>query len=826
MVVPSPLLKQGDTHHGQQHQQRKMQRRKSDSLAVSPSAAMVSGSSNNTPPLLPPLHQLPPSSLRRLMSDGSNGRKSVTFGDLPSTVAARQLHTLVDESEDGDTSSSVGKEEQQVASSSASASLKQDDQQQLQQQEPPPVAPRSDSPSQSSIPSLHLAHPLRSFSILSNNSIPSLHLAHPIRSNSMDSRPSIHLAHPIRSNSTDSRSAGLGGAAAADAAAAAFSFDGSFDDRDPSETAGSRFEEKKTESSSDDVMLNTWLEGNNNNHAFSSIPTRVVVQQDGTTTSTAPTTDQQQPQQPQIVTTQPLHDDQRVVQQRALVIREASSNAYRGEGMEIAEFDDDYHLPQAATESSQQQPASRPVQSSLQAFIQNPLSSNVNIVDIGNTNGFLQQSRPVFGSESLLSSFGGAESTSRSIYLTNSFDETMSVDCSSRRRRNADIFRQSMQNISRSLSDDDVTGVFLGGSRYYNFRETSTDKECRIPGNENDDDYDDASSWRMGDDDDEDLDYYDPWLVIEDEYENGYGGGGTLPFRILGTSGNDLDARPHVMSPPLMESLQAFLPYSKAGENFWMKFSMVRDGASMSSLLRHARGSKYTFLAIETTDGEVFGSFTSAPWRKNWNYFGGQDSFLWRMRHTRKEKSHSIIDQAKIESEIDVFHCTGENYNIQLCTHDRIAVGGGAGESEGFPPNETTDLVEKSPSHIKQHEWGFGLTIDDDLLQGTSSPCLTFGSPSLSNEHADGSRFEIINLELWTLTPCQKLQDAEKLELGLLFLDSHKTSSGNIAYNFPGSKDDDDDDEDYELSASPLSPSGYSAASNLAVTSPNSQFSR
>ncbi len=65
-----------------------------------------------------------------------------------------------------------------------------------------------------------------------------------------------------------------------------------------------------------------------------------------------------------------------------------------------------------------------------------------------------------------------------------------------------------------------------------------------------------------------------------------------------------------------------------------MKFSMVRDVASMSTFLRHARGSKHTFLAIETTDGEVFGSFTSAPWRKNWNYFGGQDSFLWRMRHT------------------------------------------------------------------------------------------------------------------------------------------------------------------------------------------------
>ena len=36
-----------------------------------------------------------------------------------------------------------------------------------------------------------------------------------------------------------------------------------------------------------------------------------------------------------------------------------------------------------------------------------------------------------------------------------------------------------------------------------------------------------------------------------------------------------------------------------------------------------------------------------------------------------------------------------------------------------------------------------------------------------------GSLFEIINLELWTLTPCETLEEAEKLELGRLFLEKH-----------------------------------------------------
>jgi hypothetical protein len=186
----------------------------------------------------------------------------------------------------------------------------------------------------------------------------------------------------------------------------------------------------------------------------------------------------------------------------------------------------------------------------------------------------------------------------------------------------------------------------------------------------------------------------------------------------------------------------------------------------MHTFLQYARGAKYSILAIETVDGEVFGAFTTEPWRKNWNYFGGEESFLWKMRKSRRQKCHSIIDQAQMESEIDVFPYTGVNYSIQLCTHNKIAVGGGtkAPSSEKSSKNET----------INDHDWGFGITVEGDFLHGTSSPCLTFGSPSLSATHPNGSLFEIMNLELWTLTPCTRLEDAEKLELGKLFLENNK----------------------------------------------------
>ncbi|CAB9517398.1 Oxidation resistance protein 1 [Seminavis robusta] len=267
---------------------------------------------------------------------------------------------------------------------------------------------------------------------------------------------------------------------------------------------------------------------------------------------------------------------------------------------------------------------------------------------------------------------------------------------------------------------------------------------------------------------------YDAWL---DSPEMGRNYVQKLPFRILGTSAEDVDSQPHVLSPPLMESLQSFFPFSKTSDNFWMKYSMVRDGASLHTFLQHARGSKHTILAIETVDGEVFGSFTNEPWRKTWSYFGGGESFLWRLRNSRKNKCHSIIDQANLESEIDVYPYTGENHCIQFCTTRQIAVGGGSPDQAS---TSMTNIPEGSDGgEVQEHEWGFGISLQSDLLHGSTAPCVTFGSPSLSSVHSDGSLFEIINIELWAMTPAFNAEDAEKLELSKLFLEEHSSTSFN-----------------------------------------------
>lgn len=63
---------------------------------------------------------------------------------------------------------------------------------------------------------------------------------------------------------------------------------------------------------------------------------------------------------------------------------------------------------------------------------------------------------------------------------------------------------------------------------------------------------------------------YDGWQGYQEDYSD-------TSWSILGTSLNDETSKPHVLSPPLLEALQGFLPVSLSTDNFWMKYSLVRD---------------------------------------------------------------------------------------------------------------------------------------------------------------------------------------------------------------------------------------------------------
>ncbi|KAL7546010.1 hypothetical protein ACHAWF_009356 [Thalassiosira exigua] len=236
---------------------------------------------------------------------------------------------------------------------------------------------------------------------------------------------------------------------------------------------------------------------------------------------------------------------------------------------------------------------------------------------------------------------------------------------------------------------------------------------------------------------------------------------------------------PHVLSPLLMKCLRDHLPYALREENFWLRYSLVRDGASLEVIFSAMRHSPHTVLAIETVDGEVLGSFTSSPWRSNGNeYYGSCEAFVWMLRKRRpceddgaegKDEegraaaSRSLDEYILRESSLECFPWTHKgNRNVQLSNQKKLFVGGGAPEDPG-------DDAEK--------EWGMSLALDKDLMRGTSSLCATFGSgPLIDRSRNEGSGvFEIMNMEIWALTPCMNEEMAEELELGRTFILGHHT---------------------------------------------------
>jgi hypothetical protein len=196
-------------------------------------------------------------------------------------------------------------------------------------------------------------------------------------------------------------------------------------------------------------------------------------------------------------------------------------------------------------------------------------------------------------------------------------------------------------------------------------------------------------------------------------------------------------------------------------------------------MLQRVRGCTHTILAIETTVGEVFGCCTSAPWRVGHPYFGKGKSFLWRMRMPRSTPCFSVIDQAQLESVIDVFNWTGDNDFVQLYNHDQLALG--VGDDISSSRDSAENKVDDDSSNISSNNsddqgggfggGGFGLTLSDDLLWGTPDACVTFCNTSLSKIVMNGEPFEIVNAELWSLTPCLTEDDAERLEAMKLFLE-------------------------------------------------------
>ena len=228
--------------------------------------------------------------------------------------------------------------------------------------------------------------------------------------------------------------------------------------------------------------------------------------------------------------------------------------------------------------------------------------------------------------------------------------------------------------------------------------------------------------------------------------------GRDYPFRILGA---DMK-KPKVLTPALMEALRGFFPLEVSQQNFWLKFRLKREGKTLKTLLSHVRTTRYTLICVETKDGNVFGAFCSTPWRLQRSWYGSKNCFLWRLKNSRYDTETKTRNFAH-DNIVEVFPFTGHDSMIQYCTKRTLAVGGGDwGVSETDPHND--------------QQTGIGLTIDGDLMGGETNGCATFASRRLTGPMSESNEFEIQGLEVWTLTPCNTIEEAERAEIQQLFV--------------------------------------------------------
>jgi len=357
-------------------------------------------------------------------------------------------------------------------------------------------------------------------------------------------------------------------------------------------------------------------------------------------------------------------------------------------------------------------------------------------------------------------------------------------------------YAKQQSNVSMVSSNSTGTGTGTGtGNSAFDSSAAKTDMSQReVRPDRDDGSVSSASSW-----DDAPTEHFDVWQVMNDEYAEEFGFNykpdveildedeeDRQTFQIIGTDCFDLTAQPHVLSPPLMESLTNFVPESLSAENWWLKYSLVRDGASLETMQNYAKASQYTILAIQTTKGDVFGSFNTAPWHVARGYFGSGESFVWKMRNNRFQPCSSLYEQAHMESVVDVYPNSGLNSSYQFCTGDFLGVG--SGEIEDIETNKLrNEFSEQIFTNEQRLELGFAFALHDDLQQGTSSPSGTYCNPKLTSSH-DGV-FEVSNLEVWTFTPCTNVDDSQQLEMKKHYLYERMMHSSTLSYASVGSSE-------------------------------------
>jgi len=160
-----------------------------------------------------------------------------------------------------------------------------------------------------------------------------------------------------------------------------------------------------------------------------------------------------------------------------------------------------------------------------------------------------------------------------------------------------------------------------------------------------------------------------------------------------------------------LQVIASWLPSSQSMSRMSMRYSLLRDGASLDSLLAHCcvgdshHRQQYTscVIIIEDSWGYVFGGYVAHPLRNCSSYYGNGESFVFSLTPNK-----------------ETYKWTGRNDFFVMSNIHHLAMGGGGG--------------------------GFAFQLDDELSTGVSNSSETYDNQTLSSNEF----FKCLNVEVWT----------------------------------------------------------------------------
>ena len=188
------------------------------------------------------------------------------------------------------------------------------------------------------------------------------------------------------------------------------------------------------------------------------------------------------------------------------------------------------------------------------------------------------------------------------------------------------------------------------------------------------------------------------------------------------------DAFDGVLAPRVARALEAALPDRTRGRRWCRVYHLSKDGSSLNTLLRRARGLAPTLLAVQCERGEVLGALVSDAW---WD--AGQPLGVHRAR-ARDAASGAFVFACDDDSAAPRTFAAVPGVPPQFVrvggarmggvTPLELGVGGGGGAS--------------------------AILLDEGLETCASGACAAFASPRLLRGGADDGRAaRVLDVELW-----------------------------------------------------------------------------